>query len=92
MASIQVHVPVLLRPCVGGRSSVEIEAATLEEVTVRLKSDYPSLYAHLFQENGVRRVHVALFLNKENLTSRFAEHISLSTGDEISILQAVSGG
>jgi len=90
MPTILVCVPSLLRAAIGNRPHLEVEAATLADLADRLRLDQPRLYAHIFDETGKRRPHLAFFLNDDNITAR--TDIRLQTGDEIRILPAVSGG
>jgi molybdopterin converting factor small subunit len=90
--SIEVSVPTILRDCAGGRASVDIEAATLEEALERLRETYPLLRVHLYDEAQRLRPHVLIFYNGES--TRWLERLDvpLQPGDHLEILQAVSGG
>lgn len=94
MAGVKVPVslPSLLRSCTGGEAEVEVEAATLEGAIAALKTDYPLLEVHLFDEEGRLRQHVHLFYNDREV--RWIEDLSLPLrlGDTLTVLQAVSGG
>jgi sulfur-carrier protein len=89
---IEVSVPTILRDCTGGRNPVTIEAATLAEALERLRETYPLLRVHLYDETGQLRPHVLIFYNEES--TRWLEHLDvpLRPGDQLEILQAVSGG
>lgn len=90
--ALEVSVPTILRDCTNGKSSITLEAATLEEALHRLREDYPLLRVHLYDETEQLRPHVLLFFNEES--TRWLERLDvpLRPGDRLEILQAVSGG
>ena len=92
MARVTIDLPSLLQPMVGGRGSIPLDAETLEEALKGLLREHPELRVHLYQESGAFREHVLCFHNETN--TRWMEDLSvtLSDGDTITILQAVSGG
>ncbi len=54
--------------------------------------ELPTLRVHLFDESGELRPHVQCFLNETN--TRWLESLEepVADGDELTVLQAVSGG
>jgi molybdopterin converting factor small subunit len=92
MARATVHLPGLLAPFAGGVRTVPVEADTLGGALDDLVRHHPALKVHLFDESGGFRRHVLCFHNAEN--TRWLENLDgrLAPGDEITILQAVSGG
>ncbi len=89
---VVVHVPSLLLGATGGRSEVEVEAATLEGSIDALLARHPQLEVHLFENGRELRPHVNLFLNDANVRWLDDCRRPLSAGDTLTILQAVSGG
>ncbi|REJ81099.1 MAG: molybdopterin synthase sulfur carrier subunit [Acidobacteria bacterium] len=89
---VEVHLPSLLRPAVGGRSSVTVERGTLGQCLERLVRDHPLLAPHLFDDRGELREHVNLFVGERNVRWRDRWHEAVPTGEGITVLQAVSGG
>ncbi len=49
---VTVHIPTPLRPFVGDRARVEVEAQTVAEVLERLTTEHEQLKTHLFQNDG----------------------------------------
>ena len=90
--AIKVHVPSLLHACTQEQPTVEVRAATLSGCLDALQHDYPQLRVHLFDQQGQQRPHVLFFLNGENTRWLADADHPLSEGDELTILQAVSGG
>lgn len=92
MARVTVHLPGLLTRFVEGRSTVGVQAATIEQALGELVVLHPSLAVHLFDETGGFRRHVLCFHNRTNTRWLKGLSLPLADGDTITILQAVSGG
>lgn len=90
--SVPVWVPGMLTHCTENQREVNIEASTLQECMKILLKTYPLLKVHLFEENGVQREHVNLYINDHNTRWLQNRDIPLKNGDSLTILQAVSGG
>lgn len=90
--AIEVRVPTILRDSTGGQGVFTLEAATLEEALQSLHETYPLLRVHLYDETGRLRPHVLIFYNKESIGWLERLDIPLQRGDQLEIIQAVSGG
>ncbi len=87
-----VPLPSVLAQIVGPRS-IQVEADTLQAALDALVQRHPALATHLFDESGELREHVRCFHNRTDTRRRSALTTTLlAAGDEISILQSVSGG
>ncbi len=92
MPRVTVHLPSLLAPAIGGSRQVEIEAPTIRGVLDGLIAAHPELRVHLFDESGDFRQHVVCFHN-ETMTRRMDSlEVPVAEGDDVTIMQAVSGG
>jgi sulfur carrier protein ThiS len=96
MIRIEFSVPGLLRDCTGGRQrfTLDVDAGvTFAAAVERLLAAHPLLRRHLFTDAGAPRRHVLIFHNDENASplDDWASR-TVSPGDRISIVQAVSGG
>lgn len=89
---IQVNVPSLLRDSVGGQRCLTIGGATLDEAFQNLFDRYPLLRIHLYDEQGQLRQHVLIYYNSDNIAWLESLDTPLRSGDQVHILQAVSGG
>ena len=91
--NLPVTVPGLLAASVGGSRHVSIEATTLADALHRLRELHPMLRAHVWDDGGQIRQHVLVYLNDESVTW-IDDHAGreLRRGDELFIIQAVSGG
>ena len=86
--SVKIVLPKLLHDAVGA-SIVRVQAKTLRQAFEEAYRKVPALRFQLCGDDGSFRAHVLCFLNGENMRSL---DVPVDEGDEISILQAVSGG
>ena len=66
--SVEVRVPTVLRPAMGGQTTVDAEGATIREVLVSLTKSYPSLAGQLLDDGGT----LHRFLNVYSTTTTCA--------------------
>ena len=66
--------------------------STIREVIDDLERRFPGLTTYILHENGVLRQHVNVFLENRLLKDREALSDTLDGVEEISIMQALSGG
>ena len=91
LANVTVNLPSLLVP-VAGVARIDIQAETVAEALDNLFDLHPGLKVHLFDESSRCREHVLCFVNDTSTRWMDSLNVALSNGDEITILQAVSGG
>jgi molybdopterin converting factor small subunit len=85
---VKVLVPTPLRSYTGtGR--VEAEGATLAELLGDLDRRYPGIRFRMIDEQDRIRPHLRFFVNREQV---FDLAQRLEAGDEVDIVQALSGG
>ncbi|HET6567702.1 MAG TPA: MoaD/ThiS family protein [Rhodothermales bacterium] len=89
---IEVNLPGLLRESAGGQHALVLDATTLEEALHNLRVRYPLLRIHLYDEQGQVRPHVLIYYNSDNVAWLESLDIPLRSGDQVHVLQAVSGG
>ena len=91
---ITFHIPGALREFTAGRSTVDIESSptTLAEALSALWTLYPGVRDRVATEQGHVREHINIFIGDEN--SRYTGGLAspVTSGAEISIVPAVSGG
>ena len=68
---------------------VEAAGATVEELLADLDRRYPGIRFRMIDEQDQIRPHVRIFVNRDRV-AKLAQ--TLETGDEVQILQALSGG
>ena len=70
----------------------EVPGASVREVIDALETRYPGFTLYVADETGRLRRHVNVFVGNDPICDRDALSDKVSPGDEIYILQALSGG
>ncbi len=86
---MRVRIPTPLRSYTGHLAVVEADGASVAEVLADLDRRYPGLRFRVVDEQGRLRQHMNVFVNQDrtrDLTTR------LAAGDELTLMQALSGG
>jgi sulfur-carrier protein len=86
---LRVRIPTPLRSYTGQQSQVTASGATVEEVLLDLDLQFPGIRFRVVDEQGRLRQHMRIFLNVEITRDLTA---ALSETDELTIMQALSGG
>lgn len=90
--AVSVRVPGLLARFTDDQSTVTVTATTVVGSVDALLETYPALEPHLLDGRGALRPHVQLFHNGSAVDGLAAADVPLEPGDEVVLLQAVSGG
>jgi len=89
---VEVRIPTVLRPHVGGAAFVQAEGETVGEVFEKLTSDHPSLRGHLLNEDGTLHRFLNVYRNDDDIRYLSRLDTTVGEGDVISVLPAVAGG
>ena len=91
---VTFHIPGPLREFAEGHSKVEIphSPTTLAEALSALWILYPGLRDRVATEQGQIREHINVFIGDEDVRFTGGVTSRLSSGSEISIVPAISGG
>ena len=92
MPTVSVRLPRLLLAQAGGVREHEVRADTVLGALEALCERHPALRTHLFERTAVPRPHVNYFHNGDVLRFRGTLDVPVEDGDEIDVVQAVSGG
>jgi molybdopterin converting factor small subunit len=90
--SVEVRVPTLLRPHVGGGASVSSDGATVGEVFQTLIAQFPGLAGNLIDDDGQLHKFVNVYRNDDDIRYLEGLDTKVTDGDVLSILPAVAGG
>ncbi len=90
MARAELRLPQMLHPFAGGARSVAVQGGDVRQALEDAFARHPLLRPHLFTEEGRVREHVHLFLNERDVRDELDAR--LRDGDELYVLQAMSGG
>ena len=86
---MNVRIPTPLRSYTAQTAVVEAHGTTVDEVLVDLNRQFPGLRFRVVDEQGRLRSHMKVFVNKDlvrDLTT------TVAAGDEVTLMQALSGG
>ena len=89
---VTVCVPAALRKYCQGTAQLTIAAETVRSALDVLERDHAALYRNLCDETGALRRHLNVFVNLDNMRDLDGTDTSLTAGDEVTIVPAVSGG
>ena len=89
MATVAVTIPRMLAELVDSERTFTVDGDTVDGALAGVVAVHPELRVHLFEEGGAIRRHVSCFHNGAMVTDRRAP---VADGDDVVILQAVSGG
>ena len=89
---VEVWLPRVLRPQVGGQSRVTIQGSNVGDILRNLVDLHPLVGPHILDGEGNLQPYISVFRNETNI--RDLEHLqtSLAEADELRILPAVAGG
>lgn len=90
VARATVRLTTVLEPAVGALREVEVHGTTVQEALEDLCRQHPALRVHVFDGAGELRRHVLCLHN--GTATRLRSPLPLADGDELAIMQAVSGG
>ena len=89
---ISVTVPSLLRDCTGDQTGFTLEAGTVAEALQEMLECHPLLRFHLYDDAEKLRPHLLIYYNDQNIAWLETLDVPLRAGDELLVLQNVSGG
>lgn len=86
---MNVRIPSALRSYTGEVKSVQAVGSTVHEVICDLDRQFPGLRFRVVDEQGNLRQHMRIFLNDEAIRDL---SIQLNEGDDLTLMQGLSGG
>ena len=90
--TITIHVPGPLRTYCAGATQLSISAHTVAAALEELQRSQSALYRNVCDETGRVRRHLNVFVNSDNMRDLDGIDTTLTPGDVVTILPAVSGG
>ncbi|MGZ8734082.1 MAG: MoaD/ThiS family protein [Acidimicrobiia bacterium] len=86
---MKLRIPTPLRSYTGQEPSVEAQGGTIDEVLVDVDRRFPGLRFRVVDEQGRLRRHMRVFVNDSIVRDL---HTVVGPDDEITLMQALSGG
>ena len=90
--TVTIHVLGALRTYCAGAAQLSISAHTVRAALEDLERSQAALYRNLCDETGTVRPHLNVFVNSDNVRDLDGVDTTLTPGDVVTILPAVSGG
>ena len=90
--TITIYLPAPLRTYCAGASQLSIAAGTVRDALEELERSQSALYRNICDETGTVRRHLNVFVNSDNVRDLDGVDTTLTAGDEVTIVPAVSGG
>ena len=90
--TVTIHLPGPLRPYCAGASELTIAAHTVRALLEELERHQPALYCNVCDETSALRRHLNVFVNADNVRDLDGVDTTLTPGDVVTFLPAVSGG
>ena len=90
--NITICVPGPLRTYCAGAAQLSISAQTVRAALDDLARSQTALYRNVCDETGTVRRHLNVFVNSDNVRDLNGIDTTLTAGDVVTILPAVSGG
>ncbi|MBQ9518320.1 MAG: molybdopterin-synthase adenylyltransferase MoeB, partial [Firmicutes bacterium] len=89
---IKVLIPTTLRSFTDQNSELLLEGSTVREVISALADEYPNTKKAIFDENGVPRAFVNIFVGENNIKKLNGYDTELKDGDTVMLIPAIAGG
>ena len=86
---MNVRIPTPLRSYTAQAAVVEAEGNTVNELLMDLNRHYPGLRFRVVDEQGRLRSHMRVYVNKDMVRDLST---AVTSDDEITLMQALSGG
>ena len=90
--AVTVLIPTPLRPFVGGRDMLELEAGSVGDLLKQLTSEHTALRKHLFADDGRLRSFVNVYVNDRDIRQLAQQDTRVAAGDTVSIIPSIAGG
>jgi sulfur-carrier protein len=90
--SVDVRIPTMLRPAVGGAATVQAEGETVGQIVEGLAAKYPALAGQVVTEDGTLHKFVNVYVNDDDIRYLAKLDTKVGEGDTVSIMPAVAGG
>jgi molybdopterin/thiamine biosynthesis adenylyltransferase/molybdopterin converting factor small subunit len=90
--SVTVYIPTPFRRLTGGRSYVEAQGNSVEELLDDLGVRYPALRDLLGGDGDEIPAHINIYVNSHEINTLQGKATPLKDGDEVAVIPAIAGG
>jgi molybdopterin converting factor small subunit len=88
----KILIPTALRAFTDGNAQVEATGHTAGELIESLAVLYPDIRQHLYDEEGVLRSYVNVFIGDEDIRSLGGLAAPVGAAEELTLVPAIAGG
>ena len=92
LPTVEIRIPMILRPHVGGAKQVTATGSTLGELLVDLAGRFPGINGQIVTGDGQLHKFVNVYVNDDDVRYLGKLDAPITAGDEVTILPAVAGG
>ena len=89
---VQVRIPTVFRKFTDGRSVVELQPGSIDELIEQLEAAYPGIKEQVKTPDGDLHRFVNVYVNDEDASYLEQLDTRVSDGDTVSLLPSVAGG
>lgn len=90
--AVTIIIPTPLRQFAGGKSEIEVEAATAGEALSQLTAQFADLKKHLYNDQNALRSFVNVYVGDEDIRHLDGENTAVKPGETIMIVPSIAGG
>ena len=90
--AVKVQIPVGLLKMTDNQRFVEVEADDVRRAMDELNILYPGIRDKFYNDDGSLKGFVRIYVNRKDIRAMEGDRTSLSAGDELILLPALSGG
>ena len=90
--SALLRIPTVLRPAMGGATSIMVEGSTIGAVLTDVTSRFPAVKGQLLNDDGTLHRFLNVYVNDDDVRYLGGVEAPVAESDEITLLPAVAGG
>ena len=90
--SALLRIPTVLRPSMGGATTLQVEGDTIGDVLGQLSREYPAVKTQLLNDDGSLHRFLNVYVNDDDVRYLGGLDAPVKSNDEITLLPAVAGG
>ena len=92
LPTVEIRIPMILRPHVGGANKVTATGVTLGALLADLTDRFPGIGGQIVTDDGQLHKFVNVYVNDDDVRYLGKLDAPIKAGDEVTILPAVAGG
>jgi molybdopterin converting factor small subunit len=90
--SAVLRIPTVLRPAMGGETTITVEGTTIGAILSDVTERYPGVKGQLLNDDGTLHRFLNVYVNDDDVRYLGGVDATVADRDEITLLPAVAGG